>query len=95
MSASLTKKLGMAPGMFFLFYRINESAKCLFIFLSTSIGGEFRAAVKEADKLPRKPTLLLGDRPFNVTLARAIASLSLMQKVKLAWQFLLSSDDIT
>jgi len=71
MSASLTKKLGMAPG------------------------GEFRAAVQEADKLPVRPSLLLGDRPFNVTLSRAIASLSFMQKVKLAWQFLISTDDIT
>jgi pheromone shutdown protein TraB len=62
--------------------------------LGMAPGGEFRAAVREARTIPGC-LLLLGDRPFKVTLSRALAALSFGQKLKLAWQFLTSNDDIT
>jgi pheromone shutdown protein TraB len=72
MSASLTKKLGMAPG------------------------GEFRVAVKAAEELEIRPAIILGDRPFNITMQRAIHSLTFRQKIKLFFQFVTSDmNDIT
>jgi pheromone shutdown protein TraB len=63
--------------------------------LGMAPGGEFRAAVQEARKLNNNCVVVLGDRPFNVTISRALSSLTVIQKVKLAYQFIASSDDIT
>ncbi|CAL8108596.1 unnamed protein product [Orchesella dallaii] len=62
--------------------------------LGMAPGGEFRAAMREARNIPGC-VLLLGDRPFNITISRALSALTFGQKVKLAWQFLTSNEDIT
>jgi len=62
--------------------------------LGMAPGGAFRVAMREAAKIPGC-ILLLGDRPFKVTLSRALAALTFTQKCKLAWQFLTSNEDIT
>jgi len=62
--------------------------------LGMAPGGEFRSAMREARNIPGC-VLLLGDRPFNITISRALAALTFRQKIKLAWQFLTSNEDIT
>ncbi|XP_043418982.1 traB domain-containing protein isoform X2 [Prionailurus bengalensis] len=59
--------------------------------LGMAPGGEFRAAFKEASKVPFCK-FHLGDRPIPVTFKRAIAALSFWQKVKLAWGLCFLSD---
>ncbi|XP_068826811.1 traB domain-containing protein isoform X2 [Capricornis sumatraensis] len=85
-SAHITEQLGVAPG------------------------GEFREAFKEPPRgpppTPHHPASTqasrvpfckfhLGDRPIPVTFKRAIAALSLWQKVKLAWGLCFLSDPIS
>ena len=62
--------------------------------LGMAPGGEFRVAWKEARLIPGCK-LVLGDRPIQATLGRAMASLSIFQKLKLGWHLLLSNGDIT
>ncbi|XP_068132451.1 traB domain-containing protein isoform X2 [Hyperolius riggenbachi] len=62
--------------------------------LGMAPGGEFREAFKEARKVPFCK-LYLGDRPIPVTFKRAIAALSVWQKVKLAWGLCSLSDPIS
>ena len=62
--------------------------------LGMAPGGEFRRAAKEAKKVPGC-CLILGDRPIQVTLGRAMGSLSMWQKTKLAWHLIFSRDDIS
>ena len=38
--------------------------------------------------------VMLGDRPIQVTLSRALASLSVWHKIKLAWHIITSKDPI-
>lgn len=70
MSASITEKLGMAPG------------------------AEFRAGAREARKIA-KCDIVLGDRSLKVTIARAVASISLWQKMKLVYQVIKNDVEIT
>lgn len=62
--------------------------------LGMAPGGEFRVAAKQARDIPGC-RLVLGDRPIKATLGRAMASLSIFQKLKLGWYLLFSKDDIT
>ncbi|XP_024847428.1 traB domain-containing protein isoform X2 [Bos indicus x Bos taurus] len=62
--------------------------------LGVAPGGEFREAFKEASRVPFCK-FHLGDRPIPVTFKRAIAALSLWQKVKLAWGLCFLSDPIS
>jgi len=62
--------------------------------LGMAPGGEFRVAWKEAREIPGCK-LVLGDRPIQSTLGRAMASLSICQKLKLGWHLLFSNGDIT
>jgi len=62
--------------------------------LGMAPGGEFRVAWKEARLIPGCK-LVLGDRPIQATLGRAMASLSICQKIKLGWHLLFSNGDIT
>jgi pheromone shutdown protein TraB len=57
-------------------------------------GGEFRTAMKEAAKIP-DCRLQLGDRNINITLQRAIKSLSLWQTLKLVWKLISFDENIT
>ncbi|XP_052864766.1 traB domain-containing protein [Anopheles cruzii] len=61
--------------------------------LGMAPGGEFRCAVKEAQKIPNC-IIQLGDRQIKVTLQRALRGLSVWQTVKLIPK-LLFMDDIT
>jgi len=62
--------------------------------LGMAPGGEFRTAYQEANKVAGC-IVQLGDRPINITLKRAIASLSWWQKLRLAWNILTNKDPIT
>lgn len=62
--------------------------------LGMAPGGEFRRAVQEAEKV--KGCLIhLGDRPLQITLQRALAALSVWQKLRLAWHMITSKDPIS
>ncbi|XP_066561597.1 traB domain-containing protein isoform X2 [Amia ocellicauda] len=62
--------------------------------LGMAPGGEFREAFREAGRVPFCK-FHLGDRPIPVTFKRAIAALSLWQKLKLAWGLCFLSDPIS
>ncbi|KAK3101705.1 hypothetical protein FSP39_005707, partial [Pinctada imbricata] len=62
--------------------------------LGMAPGGEFRRAYREARKVPRC-RLHLGDRPIQITLKRALSSLSLWQRIRLAWYLITSKDPIS
>ncbi|XP_053596735.1 traB domain-containing protein-like, partial [Microplitis demolitor] len=62
--------------------------------LGMAPGGEFRRAFSEARKIPNC-FVQLGDRPINVTLKRALASLSWWQAMTLFWCLLRSKDPIS
>lgn len=62
--------------------------------LGMAPGGEFRRAFKEAQTIPGC-RVHLGDRPIQITLKRAMSSLSVWQKLRLAWYLLTSKDSIT
>ena len=62
--------------------------------LGMAPGGEFRQAFREARTVPGC-LVHLGDRPINITLKRALGSLSLWQKLKLGFNILTSKDSIT
>ncbi|XP_005109412.1 traB domain-containing protein [Aplysia californica] len=63
--------------------------------LGMAPGGEFRTAFNEARKLRGGCRFILGDRPIQITLRRALASLSLWQRLKLAYAILCSKEPIT
>jgi pheromone shutdown protein TraB len=62
--------------------------------LGMAPGGEFRRAFQEARKIPNC-SVHLGDRPINITLQRALASLTWWQTTKLTWHILTSKDPIS
>lgn len=62
--------------------------------LGMAPGGEFRRAVREAQLVPGCK-IHLGDRPIQITLKRAMASLSPWQKLRLAWYLITSKEPIT
>ncbi|XP_074619932.1 traB domain-containing protein-like isoform X1 [Acropora palmata] len=62
--------------------------------LGMAPGGEFRAAYREAKKIPGCQ-IHLGDRPIQITLSRAMSALSFWQKVKLGWHLLTTKDPIS
>ncbi|XP_070525297.1 traB domain-containing protein isoform X3 [Cardiocondyla obscurior] len=57
-------------------------------------GGEFRRAFEEAKKVPNC-IVHLADRPINITVQRAIRSLSWWQTIKLGWHLAVMKDPIT
>ncbi|XP_059153795.1 traB domain-containing protein-like [Physella acuta] len=63
--------------------------------LGMAPGGEFRVAFNEAQKLKGGCKFILGDRPIHITLRRALASLSIWQRLKLAYAILFSKEPIT
>ncbi|XP_074097212.1 traB domain-containing protein [Cotesia typhae] len=62
--------------------------------LGMAPGGEFRRAFTEAKKIPNC-LVQLGDRPINITLKRALASLSWWQTLTLFWNLLRSKEPIS
>ena len=63
--------------------------------LGMAPGGEFRVAHRESMQVARGCTLHLGDRPIDITLKRALHSLSLWQKLRLGFNMLTTTDTIT
>ena len=62
--------------------------------LGMAPGGEFRVATNQAKQIPGCK-IVLGDRPIQATLGRAMASLSTFQKIKLGWHLIFSKGTIT
>lgn len=89
---SVIKSNGYMNGIFYILL-LNMSAK-LTKELGMAPGGEFRTAMKEAGKIPNC-RIHLGDRPINITLQRAIKSLTLWQTVKLVWKLVTFDENIT
>lgn len=86
------KQSGVVQGVMHLLF-LSMSAH-LTKELGMAPGGEFRAAFREARRIPGC-RLHLGDRPINVTLRRALSSLSVWQKLRLAWYLITSKDPIS
>ncbi|KAI5645311.1 traB family domain-containing protein [Phthorimaea operculella] len=86
MSAHITKELGMAPG--------GEFRRAMAEELGMAPGGEFRRAMAEAKKIPNC-IVQLGDRAIDITLHRAIASLSWGQTIRFIWHLLTSNQTIS
>uniref|UniRef100_A0A6A7FP92 TraB domain-containing protein-like n=1 Tax=Hirondellea gigas TaxID=1518452 RepID=A0A6A7FP92_9CRUS len=63
--------------------------------LGMAPGGEFRVAVSALKRVVPSACIQLGDRPINVTLARALSALSLWSKIVLAFHILTTSDPIS
>ena len=91
-SLEIIRSQGMVQGVMYLLL-LSMSAH-LTAELGMAPGGEFRTAFTEAKKIPNC-IIQLGDRPINITLKRAIASLSTWQKMKLAWNILTTKEPIT
>lgn len=83
---------GIAQGLIFITF-IKMSAN-LTEKLGLAPGSEFRAGANEAQKIPGC-SVILADRSLRVTVARAVASISLWQKIKLVYQVLLNDVSIT
>ncbi|XP_042901587.1 traB domain-containing protein isoform X2 [Parasteatoda tepidariorum] len=62
--------------------------------LGMAPGGEFRRAYEEAKQIPGC-IVHLGDRPIHITLQRALAKLSMWQKIRIGWHMLRSKDPIS
>ncbi|XP_078678473.1 traB domain-containing protein-like isoform X2 [Branchiostoma floridae x Branchiostoma belcheri] len=62
--------------------------------LGMAPGGEFRTAFRQAQQVP-SCKVHLGDRPIQITLQRAIAALSVWQKIRLAWYMIMSKEPIS
>ena len=84
-------QLGFVQGLMHILL-LNMSAH-LARQLGMAPGGEFRIAYREASKIPGCQ-LKLGDRPINITLQRAITSLTMWQKLTLAWNLIMCKDPI-
>ncbi|XP_054164110.1 traB domain-containing protein-like [Oppia nitens] len=62
--------------------------------LGMAPGGEFRRAFNEASRVPGC-VVHLGDRPVHITLRRAISSLTVWQKLKLAFGIIFNNESIS
>lgn len=86
------KQYGAVQGALYLLF-LSTSAH-LTRQLGMAPGGEFRRAYNEARNV-EGCRIHLGDRPIHVTLHRALAALSLWQKMKLVWHLLLNRSPIS
>nr|CAD7411899.1 unnamed protein product [Timema cristinae] len=62
--------------------------------LGMAPGGEFRRAFIEAKKVP-SCLIHLGDRPIQITLKRALSSLSWWQTLRLTWHLLMCKEPVS
>lgn len=83
---------GLINGIFYILL-LSMSAKFTKE-LGMAPGGEFRRAFEEIGHLPTC-ILQLGDRPINITLQRALHSLSFWQTVRIVWKLLASNEKIS
>ncbi|CAH8565131.1 unnamed protein product [Heterobilharzia americana] len=90
--AAMIKSQGLSSGV--LHYLLLRLSGYLVDTLGMAPGGEFRAAAKEAMKQPHCH-ILLGDRPVNITLYRALEALGPWTKLKFFIALLFSFQPIT
>lgn len=83
---------GLAQGLIYIIF-IKMSAN-LTEKLGLAPGSEFRSGAVEARNIPGC-SVVLGDRSLKVTIARAVASISLWQKMRLIYSVLTSDVNIT
>lgn len=83
---------GLAQGLIYIMF-IKMSAN-ITEKLGMAPGSEFRAGSAEAQKIPGC-SVVLGDRSLKVTIARAVASVTFWQKIKLVYQVLATDASIT
>lgn len=83
---------GLAQGLIYIIF-IKMSAN-LTEKLGLAPGSEFRSGASEARKISGC-SIVLGDRPLRITIARAVASVSLWQKIKLIYSVLANDVNIT
>lgn len=77
----IVRKNGLVSGAFYLsMLRTSESISQQ---LGESPGGECRRALEEIKEFFPKCKILLGDRPINITVERAVSGLSLKEKMLL------------
>ncbi|CAH8569854.1 unnamed protein product [Schistosoma intercalatum] len=89
---SIIRKHGVSSGV--LHYLLLRLSGYLVDTLGMAPGGEFRAAAKEAMKQPHCH-VVLGDRPVNITLYRALEALGPWTKLKFFVALLFSFQPIT
>lgn len=82
------RTFGLLQGVMYLLL-LSVSAK-MTRELGMAPGGEFRRAYKEAINIPGC-AIYLGDRPIEITLRRAFASLSWWQAIKFACYVIFST----
>ncbi|XP_046424212.1 traB domain-containing protein isoform X2 [Neodiprion fabricii] len=83
---------GLFNGLMYILL-LNMSAR-LTKELGMAPGGEFRRAFAEAKNVPNC-LVHMGDRPINITIQRALSSLSWWQTLKLGWHLLASTGPIS
>ncbi|XP_034935634.1 traB domain-containing protein isoform X2 [Chelonus insularis] len=88
----LIKQNGFFNGLIYILL-LNMSANVTKQ-LGMAPGGEFRRAFLEAKRIPNC-LVHLGDRPINITLHRALHSLTWWQTIVLFWKLLRTKDPIT
>lgn len=86
------KQSGLVQGIMYLLL-LSMSAH-LTKQLGMAPGGEFRRAFHEARRIPGC-RIQLGDRPIQITLRRALGSLSWWLKIRLAWYIITSKEPIS
>jgi len=89
---NIIKSNGLFNGVLYVLL-LNMSAK-ITKELGIAPGGEFRQAVREAQKLSNC-VIQLGDRPISITLSRVLQKLSMLQTFKLLWKFISFNEKIS
>lgn len=77
--AEILKKHGPITGGFYLY--LLKMSTTITKELGEQPGGECRRAIAEVEKFVPNCKILLGDRPINITVQRAIRGLSLSEKI--------------
>lgn len=90
--AATLEQNGLLQGV--LYFLLLSMSAHLTKQLGMAPGGEFRRAYHEAQQVPGC-LVHLGDRPIHVTLQRALAKLSLWQKIRIAWHMLRAKGPIS
>ncbi|GFQ82037.1 traB domain-containing protein [Trichonephila clavata] len=90
--ATTLEQNGLLQGV--LYFLLLSMSAHLTKQLGMAPGGEFRRAYTEAQQVPGC-VFHLGDRPIHVTLQRALAKLSLWQKIRIAWHMLRAKGPIS
>ncbi|XP_022705051.1 uncharacterized protein LOC111269589 [Varroa jacobsoni] len=86
------RKMGILQGSMFLL--MMQLSAHLANKLEMAPGGEFRVAYQEAERLPMC-RVYLADRELNITLWRTWANLGVCQRIRIIWNLITSTEDMT